>query len=98
MGRRRQGARGGRAAVGGQCQDGVELAQAPDGARLGLVGGAALSWGGRKAKLSSEQKQALYALVVSGPQANGFDCGVWTSAMLSTQSLKVMKIDSFSIL
>jgi transposase len=37
---------------------------------------------GRKAKLSSEQKQALYALVVSGPQANGFDCGVWTSAML----------------
>src|ERR687893_829447 len=37
---------------------------------------------GRKAKLSSEQKQALYALVVAGPQANGFDCGVWTSAML----------------
>ena len=23
-----------------------------------------------------------YALVVAGPQANGFDCGVWTSAML----------------
>src|SRR5437764_12059722 len=28
---------------------------------------------GRKAKLSSEQKQALDAMVVSGPQANGFD-------------------------
>lgn len=37
---------------------------------------------GRKAKLSREQKQALYELVVAGPQANGFDCGVWTSAML----------------
>jgi transposase len=37
---------------------------------------------GRKAKLSSEQRQALYKLVVAGPEANGFDCGVWTSAML----------------
>ena len=30
---------------------------------------------GRKAKLSGEQKQALYELIVAGPQANGFDCG-----------------------
>jgi transposase len=37
---------------------------------------------GRKAKLTSEQRQALYKLVVAGPEANGFDCGVWTSAML----------------
>ncbi len=37
---------------------------------------------GRKAKLSGGQKQALYALVVAGPHANGFDCGVWASAML----------------
>jgi transposase len=37
---------------------------------------------GRKAKLSGTQKQALYEWVVAGPQANGFDCGVWTSAML----------------
>jgi hypothetical protein len=29
---------------------------------------------GRKAKLSGEQKQALYELIVAGPQANGFDC------------------------
>jgi transposase len=36
---------------------------------------------GRKAKLSSEQRQALYKLVVAGPEANGFDCGVWSSAM-----------------
>ena len=37
---------------------------------------------GRKAKLSGAQQQALYELVVAGPQANGFDCGVWTSAMI----------------
>jgi transposase len=37
---------------------------------------------GRKAKLSGEQRQALYKLVVAGPEANGFDCGVWTTAML----------------
>ena len=37
---------------------------------------------GRKAKLSSEQRQVLHKLVVAGPEANGFDCGVWTSAML----------------
>jgi len=37
---------------------------------------------GRKAKLSGAQQQALYELVVAGPQANGFDCGVWTTAML----------------
>ena len=37
---------------------------------------------GRKAKLSGEQKQALYELIVAGPQANGFDCGGVASAML----------------
>jgi transposase len=37
---------------------------------------------GRNSKLSGEQKQALYALVKAGPQANGFDCGVWTTAMI----------------
>ena len=56
---------------------------------------------GRKAKLSSEQKQALYALVVSGPQANGFDCGVWPSAMLVeliSQSLQVRRAETLFIL
>ncbi|MDQ3960650.1 MAG: IS630 family transposase [Pseudomonadota bacterium] len=37
---------------------------------------------GRKAKLNGAQQQALYELVVAGPLANGFDCGVWTTAML----------------
>jgi hypothetical protein len=31
---------------------------------------------GRKAKLNGAQQQALYELVVAGPLANGFDCGV----------------------
>lgn len=38
---------------------------------------------GRKSKLSGEQKQALYALVTAGPEANGFSCGVWNSAMIA---------------
>jgi transposase len=37
---------------------------------------------GRKAKLNGAQQQALYELVVAGPLANGFDGGVWTTAML----------------
>jgi putative transposase len=38
---------------------------------------------GRKSKLSAEQKQTLYDRVVAGPEANGFDCGVWNSAMIA---------------
>ena len=49
---------------------------------LGWLAGQHYRGRGRKAKLSGAQKQALYELVVVGPQANGFDCGVWTSAML----------------
>lgn len=37
---------------------------------------------GRKAKLTNSQKQALYAKVVAGPEANGFDSGLWNSAMI----------------
>jgi transposase len=37
---------------------------------------------GRKSKLSGEHKQALYALEKAGPQANGFDGGVWTTEMI----------------
>ena len=38
---------------------------------------------GRKSKLSSKHKQELYDMVVAGPEANGFDCGVWNSAMIA---------------
>lgn len=37
---------------------------------------------GRKSKLSAEQKQALYEMVKEGPEAQGFSCGGWNSAMI----------------
>jgi len=37
---------------------------------------------GRKSKLSAEQKQTLYELVKKGPEASGFSCGVWNSALI----------------
>jgi transposase len=42
---------------------------------------------GRKSKLSSKHKQALYDRVVAGPEANGFDCGVWNSVMIAEMIL-----------
>lgn len=38
---------------------------------------------GRKAKLSKAQRKALYKLIVSGPEQNGFECGVWNTAMIN---------------
>lgn len=37
---------------------------------------------GRKSKLSKEQKQKLYDIIVKGPESYGFDCGIWNSAMI----------------
>ena len=37
---------------------------------------------GRKPKLSKAQRKELYELIVSGPEANGFECGVWNTAMI----------------
>ena len=38
---------------------------------------------GRKSKLSAEQKRALYNMIVAGPQAQGFRCGIWNTAMIA---------------
>ncbi len=38
---------------------------------------------GRKPKLSQEQKDRLYDRIVAGPEANGFDCGIWNTAMMA---------------
>ena len=38
---------------------------------------------GRKDKLTKEQKQELIKLIKAGPEANGFHCGVWNSAMIA---------------
>ena len=37
---------------------------------------------GRKARLNDEQKQELYEVVVKGPEACGYDRGIWNSAMI----------------
>ena len=38
---------------------------------------------GRKSKLTKNQKQKLYHIVDQGPEKYGFDCGIWTSAMIA---------------
>lgn len=37
---------------------------------------------GRKPRLTQRQRQRLYTLVAQWPEAVGFDCGVWNSAMI----------------
>lgn len=38
---------------------------------------------GRKDKLTKEQRQQLAGLITAGPEANGFHCGIWNSAMIA---------------
>jgi transposase len=38
---------------------------------------------GRKSKLTPEQKRQVRDWVEKGPQANGFSCGVWNTAMIA---------------
>lgn len=38
---------------------------------------------GRKSKLSKHQRTELYSMIVAGPEANGFNCGVWNSALIT---------------
>ncbi len=37
---------------------------------------------GRKPRLNDEQRKELYAFVVDGPEACGYDRGIWNSAMI----------------
>lgn len=37
---------------------------------------------GRKPRMSKEQKDILYRIIVDGPEKYGFDCGIWNSAMI----------------
>lgn len=50
---------------------------------LGWLRGQHYRGRGRKAKLSAEQKRQVRAWVEAGPEANGFDCGVWNTAMVA---------------
>lgn len=38
---------------------------------------------GRRSKLTKQQRLELYEMVAAGPEANGFDCGVWNTAMIA---------------
>lgn len=38
---------------------------------------------GRKAKLTKHQQKELVGLIKNGPEANGFHCGIWNSAMIA---------------
>jgi len=38
---------------------------------------------GRKAKLTKDQQKELMHLIKKGPEANGFHCGIWNSAMIA---------------
>ncbi len=38
---------------------------------------------GRPAKLTKSQKKQLYKMIESGPECNGFDSGVWNTAMIN---------------
>ena len=37
---------------------------------------------GRKPRLTDKQKQQLYEVVLAGPEASGYDRGIWNSAMI----------------
>ena len=38
---------------------------------------------GRKSKLTKEQQKKLTELIKKGPEANGFHCGIWNTAMIA---------------
>ena len=50
---------------------------------LGWLRGQHYRGRGRKSKLMPEQKQQVRAWVEKGPEANGFSCGVWNTAMIA---------------
>lgn len=38
---------------------------------------------GARPKLNKRQKKELYEMITKGPESNGFDCGVWNTAMIN---------------
>jgi transposase len=43
---------------------------------------------GTQIEVDKTQKKELYDLIVSGPEQNGFDCGVWNTAMINELILR----------
>ncbi len=47
---------------------------------------------GRKPKLTKAEKKRLYEIVEAGPEAYGFDSGIWTSAMIAEVIMKEFNV------
>ncbi len=47
---------------------------------------------GRKPKLSKAPRKELYELIVSGPEQNGFECGVWNMAMINELIFRIFGV------
>ena len=47
---------------------------------------------GAKSKLTKEQKEKIYDIVVDGPENYGFDCGVWNSPMIAEVILREFNV------
>ena len=47
---------------------------------------------GRKPKLTKKQRQELYDLICAGPEACGFDCGIWTSGIIAELVLRKFNV------
>jgi transposase len=47
---------------------------------------------GRKSKLTKEQRDKLYTIIVDGPEKYGFDCGIWNAPMIVCVIEKEFKV------
>jgi len=48
---------------------------------------------GKKPRLSAEQKDRLKSFITKGPEANGFDTGVWNAVLVQQLIQKRFKVD-----
>lgn len=47
---------------------------------------------GRKSKLTKAEKKELYNMIKAGPEANGFNCGIWNTAMIGELIVRKFKV------
>lgn len=47
---------------------------------------------GRRSKLTKTQKKALYDMIVAGPEANGFNCAIWNTALIGELIVRKFKV------
>jgi len=47
---------------------------------------------GRKSKMTKAQRKELYDMIVAGPEASGFNCGIWNCAMIAELILREFQV------